>query len=210
MRADSPATPDLETRERLLQEAAERFAERGVDEVTVREICAAAGANVAAVNYHFRDKAGLYREVVERAITLMQETTDLSQRTADGASPEERLRAFVRVFVTRLSGGGRHAWIHRLMAREMERPTGALDQVIARVIEPRMTHLAGIVGAIMQLPPDDPRTLRSAASLHVQSLAFVRHMPGPMAARWGLEDVDAIVEHIVAFSIGGMRGVARA
>jgi AcrR family transcriptional regulator len=52
------------TRERLLTAAAALFAEHGFRRVTVRDICEEASANVAAVNYHFGDKQGLYREVV--------------------------------------------------------------------------------------------------------------------------------------------------
>lgn len=196
------------TRERLLHVAAERFAERGFDQVTVREICAAAGANVAAVNYYFRDKAGLYREVVELAIALMQETTDLSQRAGGGASPEARLRAYVRVFLTRLAGGGRHAWIHRLMAREFEHPTGALELVMDRVVQPRMAYLTAVAGELMGLPADDPRVLRSAISLQTQCVAVARHVPAEVARRWAMEDIDDVIEHIATFTIGGMRAVA--
>ena len=53
-------TRDRETRERVLRSAAQLFADRGFKKVTVREICRAARANVAAVNYHFGDKGGLF------------------------------------------------------------------------------------------------------------------------------------------------------
>lgn len=208
MRVAAPAAADRETRDRLLQVAAERFADRGVDAVSIREICAAAGANVAAVNYYFRDKAGLYREVVEYAIALMQETTDLTQRAGDGASAEDRIRAFVRVFVTRLSGDGRHPWIHRLMAREFEHPTGTLDLVMSRVVEPRMRYLMSLAAELMGLPEDDPRVRRSAVSLQSQCVAVVRHVPPDVAKRWGLGDLDDAIEHIATFSIGGMRALA--
>ena len=207
MRVAAPSA-DLETRERLLQVAAERFADRGVDDVSIREICAAAGANVAAVNYYFRDKAGLYREVVEHAIALMQETTDLTQRAGDGGSAEDRIRAFVRVFVTRLSGSGRHPWIHRLMAREFEHPTGTLELVMSRVVEPRMRYLMSLAAELMGLPEDDPRVRRSAVSLQSQCVAVVRHVPADVAKRWGLGDLDQTIEYIATFSIGGMRALA--
>ena len=210
MHAAAPAAADRETRERLLLVAAERFADRGVDDVSIREICAAAGANVAAVNYYFRDKAGLYREVVEYAIALMQETTDLTQRAGDGASAEERIRAFVRVFVTRLSGSGRHPWIHRLMAREFEHPTGTLELVMSRVVEPRMRDLMSLAAELMGLPEDDPRVRRSAVSLQSQCVAVVRHVPADVAKRWGLGDLDDAIEHVATFSIGGMRALAAA
>ena len=210
MRVAAPAATDRETRDRLLQVAAERFADRGADAVSIREICAAAGANVAAVNYYFRDKAGLYREVVEYAIALMRETTDLTQRAGDGASAEDRIRAFVRVFVTRLSGNGRHTWIHRLMAREFERPTGTMDLVMSRVVEPRMRYLMSLAAELMALPEDDPRVRRSAVSLQSQCVAVVRHVPADVAKRWGLGDLDDAIEHIATFSIGGMRALASA
>ena len=66
---------DRETRQRLLHVAERLFAERGFRYVTVREICRAAGANVAAVNYHFGDKLGLYREIVQSAVERMRATS---------------------------------------------------------------------------------------------------------------------------------------
>ncbi|MDH4012180.1 MAG: TetR family transcriptional regulator, partial [Desulfobacterales bacterium] len=46
-----------ETRNRLLNAACEVFAEKGYRNAKVAEICHRAGANVAAVNYYFGDKA---------------------------------------------------------------------------------------------------------------------------------------------------------
>src|SRR6516225_8210096 len=72
---------DRETRERVLKAAAQLFADRGFKKVTVRDICRAARANVAAVNYHFGDKGGLYREVLQLAIETMRATrTPRAQR----------------------------------------------------------------------------------------------------------------------------------
>ena len=64
---------DRATRRRILDQAAALFAERGFEKVTVREICRAARANVAAVNYHFGDKRSLYVAVVKMAIEIMPE-----------------------------------------------------------------------------------------------------------------------------------------
>ena len=45
--------------------AARLFADRGFAPVTVRDICRRARANVAAVNYHFGGKHGLYTAVMQ-------------------------------------------------------------------------------------------------------------------------------------------------
>ena len=138
-------------RQRLIDAAATLFSDRGFENVTVREICKASNANVAAINYHFGDKAGLYRAVVMFAIELMRETNELSQRAGDGLSPEDQIRQFVRVFVSRITGQGPTSWIHRLMAREMEKPTEALDLVMQQVVKPRLEYLCGVVAAITNL-----------------------------------------------------------
>ena len=56
----------VQTRAILLSEAERLFAERGVEHVAVRDITEAAGANVAAVNYHFGSKQGLIEVLVDR------------------------------------------------------------------------------------------------------------------------------------------------
>jgi len=56
-------TDNPTTKERLIYSACEIFAEKGYHDATVAEICEAAGANIAGVNYHFGDKLNLYRQV---------------------------------------------------------------------------------------------------------------------------------------------------
>jgi len=55
-------------RTRLLSEAARIFSEKGYAKASTREICAAAGLNVAAIHYHFGGKDGLYRAVLQGPI----------------------------------------------------------------------------------------------------------------------------------------------
>src|SRR3954451_18193650 len=112
------AEQGLETRARLLNAAARLFADRGFARVTVRDICRKARANVAAVNYHFGGKDGLYRAVIDTAIATMQETTDAAKAAGKGRPAEARLREFIRVFLHRVVGLGGDSWIHHLMMRE--------------------------------------------------------------------------------------------
>lgn len=51
------------TRRRLLEAATRLFSEHGYAAVTVRDITRAAETNLAAVNYHFGGKLGLYEAV---------------------------------------------------------------------------------------------------------------------------------------------------
>ena len=55
-----------QTRARLLDAAETLFAENGFDGTSLRSITSAAGANLAAVNYHFQSKEGLIADLEQR------------------------------------------------------------------------------------------------------------------------------------------------
>lgn len=207
------STRDAETRERLLDAAARLFADRGFRRVTVREICQTARANVASVNYHFGDKLGLYREVLQRAITMMRATTDAAQRAGEGQPPEERLRRFLQVYLRRVAADPSVTWIHRLMNREVLDPTPALDAIVEQGLQPRLRYLADLVAEMLGADPADERVARVVASINAQVLPYVH----PLRARIGSalwprasfeltpDDVEAVAAHIADFSIAGAR-----
>ena len=205
-------TRDLETRGRLLAAAERMFADHGFGNVTVRDICRVAHANVAAVNYHFGDKLGLYREVLQTAIDRIRATNEAAREAGEGRSAEERLRRSIVIFVTRLLRSG-HDTVHRLVQREIGDPTPALDALIEQGIRPRIEYLSRCVADIIGCPPSDPRVLRCVASIQAQSIAY---RPHPIAARLGMPvdaptaaHVDAIADHIAEFSLAGVLAVAR-
>ncbi len=85
------------TRDRLIDAAGEVFAEVGFRAATVREMCRRAGANVAAVNYHFRDKEELYQEVFRQAHCAADEVVKTAA-SLDGLAPKEQLGHFIESF----------------------------------------------------------------------------------------------------------------
>jgi AcrR family transcriptional regulator len=202
---------DLETRERLLRTAARMFADRGFKRVTVRDICRSARANVAAVNYHFGNKLGLYREVLQVAIDALRSTTDAAREAAEGCAADEKLRRFVHVYLRRLLAAGRDDWIHRIINREIADPTPALDALVDQGMRPRIEYLSAVVAELVGCPPRDPRVMRCVLSIHSQSVAY---LPNPLAARLGLKsnltpsEIDEVAQHIVRFSLAGIRAVA--
>ena len=63
--AEPEAAVSVTTRERIIDVAERLFAEQGYNGVSLRTITAAAGANMAAVHYYFRNKEGLLRAIFE-------------------------------------------------------------------------------------------------------------------------------------------------
>jgi len=205
-------TRDRETRERLLAAAERLFADRGFKKVTVRDICKVARANVAAINYHFGDKLGLYREVLQSAIDRMRATTDAAREEGQGRSAEEQLRRFIAIFVHRFLESDNDA-VHRLITREVNDPTPAIDALVEQGVKPRIEYLSGVLAQMMRCSPSDKRVLRCLVSIQAQSLAYLHN---PIAERLGFTlepktpaQIDEIADHIAKFSLAGVRAVAK-
>jgi AcrR family transcriptional regulator len=208
--SEDTSREDLETRARLLNAASRLFAERGYARVTVRDICKKARANVAAVNYHFGGKDGLYRAVMRHAMDTMQATTEAARAAGQNLPPADRIRAFVSVFANRLLGMHHETWIHQLMLREMSDPTPALAMVADEVMKPRMTYLCRAIGDLLECVPDDPRVVRCALSVTSQfnSMLWTQAVAKLLSAHGDVPgSVDQIAEHIARFSLGGMNAV---
>jgi TetR/AcrR family transcriptional regulator, regulator of cefoperazone and chloramphenicol sensitivity len=200
---------DLETRQRLIEASARLFAERGFSKVTVREICRRARANVAAVNYHFGGKQGLYDEIVSAAIRTMQQTTDEIREAGADQPPDRRLAIFVRIFLSRVMEH-RDGWIHQLMTREFNDPTPALDRVIKNVVRPRMDYLAGIIAELLHCRIDDVRVQYSVMSVQVQCLTLLNERAAKFRPfTLTPPHIEGLVEHITRFSLAGIRALKR-
>jgi len=106
------------TRTRLMDAALDLLAERGEDGVTLRELTAAADANVAAVSYHFGSLKALCDASVEHAL---ERYLDAQEEALSALGPESTLEelaaAFARPMMRALSTGGRDLDVMRIVAR---------------------------------------------------------------------------------------------
>ncbi len=199
------------TRQRLLEVAAEVFAEHGFHNSRVRDICARAGANVAAVNYHFRDKMGLYEEVLRHAFLAMSGGAPAGPELAD-ISAQLRLRAFVTDLLSQLLSEGRTAMYAKLVAREMVDATSAITCVIEDGIRPQMQFLFATVRELLGTEADDQLVRRCASSIIGQCMFYHTARPAilqlPLEERLDPDAVEPIASHIAAFSLAAIERLA--
>jgi AcrR family transcriptional regulator len=197
-----------ETYQALIEAAGEVFAEVGYRAATVREICHRAGANIAAVNYHFGDKQQLYIEVLRYAQSraMARYPTDLGLKS--DAPPDLRLKAFIRAFLLRIFDEGPIAWHGKLMSREMIDPTSALDALVEEKIRPQARQLTGIVRQLLGRKASEKQVRWCALSIVSQCLFY--HHCRPVLVRLYADqefaaDIEPLAEHIAAFSLGALR-----
>lgn len=203
------------TRQRLLEAAGEVFADVGFEKATVRDICKKAGANVAAINYHFRDKDNLYVEVLKYAHQCATvENLQAIQQMAGGSLPaEERLRVFVRTFLLRAFHAGKAAWHGKLVAQEMSKPTALLDHLVKDEIRPRAAFLEATVAELIGNNPPQDLVRRCARSVVSQCVFY--HLCRPMVERlhpeqgFEMADLEVLADHITRFSLHAIRGIKK-
>lgn len=192
-----------DTRTRILDAAEHLLAERGYRGTSVRAVTERAGANVAAVGYHFGSKAQLVAAVVRRAIEPLTaaQRDGLDRLLAQGPAPSvaELVEAFAGPLFDGMpdgsDDGARRARVVVSVltdpAEEVRSWSGADEGLV------RDRYLAAFARALPALPPDELRfRLRSAlAVVVVDRLDSVdRHGPGvpaDAARRWAMTFVAA-------------------
>lgn len=197
------------TREALLEAAQALFAERGYDAVATRELAEAAGANLAAITYHFGGKRELYLETLRVAMNAPEAVaawSTLDRKFDDPLDAARAIVAFVESFLPRLLADAEARTCSQLMIREAMQPSEALPDVLAHFVVPRNKLLTGAVRAAQ--PALSPTEAQRCASsilgqlLHVH--LFRSFQEGLRGAPYDARDAKTLVRHIAVFSLRGL------
>ncbi|MEV6054727.1 TetR family transcriptional regulator [Streptomyces sp. NPDC052107] len=140
------------TRDGLLAAALELLAQRGQDGVTLREITDRAGANVAAVSYHFGSLKALCDSAIEHALERYLDAQILALDSVGSASTlQELAAAFARPMVRALAAGGQDLAVMRTVARVgidppqgWERLAGKFDRARRDALRVLSANLPGV------------------------------------------------------------------
>lgn len=201
---------DAGTRERLLLAAREVFADRGFKDAKVRDICARAGANVAAVNYYFGGKDKLFIAVLSEYMQAAHARFPTDMGLAPGATPKERLHAYVRSLLYKFLGDSDPLYekLGILLTTEMLDPSEAFSEITERFIVPQHDVLLCVVRDI--LPPGAAeRTVHlCAAGVVGHCLLFetMRQLIRRMCPEMALENlgVEMLAGFICEYALAGI------
>ncbi|NBX65597.1 MAG: DUF1956 domain-containing protein [Proteobacteria bacterium] len=154
------------TRRRLIDAGMELFGVNGFDATTTRALADAAGANLAAIPYHFGGKDGLYRAVAQAVIDGLNDQMgsflDSVQREMDAGvgSPHqamaliERLMAdFAEVVLQRPEADN---WVCFVMREQMQ-PTEAFSILYDSPIKRMRDLFSKLLSHVSGLEPDHVR-----------------------------------------------------
>ena len=205
-----------DTRQRLLEAARLTFAEKGYHHATVAEVCERAGANIAAVNYYFRSKENLYVEAWREAFRRSVAAHPPDGSVAADAPVEERLRGRMGALMARVADPASHEF--DIIHKELANPTGLLSNAMHEAIEPLRLAMTSLIQELVG-PSASSEQVRlcemSVLTLCIhftmrerfrRSLPEGTRLPGPPPLD---VDLETIIDHLVRFSLSGIRQVRR-
>lgn len=163
MRKTKSSGDDAGSRGRILDTALTLFSARGVDKVSLRELTAQAGVNIAAVNYHFGGKEALVEAVFEtlarevNAARVAELETLLADADAKGAAPdlEHIVRIFVRPYVGPASGS-QGGLLAQMILRHRLEPSDMTTRIIREHFDPMAARfIAALARACPEVDQDE-------------------------------------------------------
>lgn len=197
------------TRDELLEAACRVFAAKGFREATIAEICQRAKANIAAVNYHFRDKETLYVEAWRLAFARSLKAHPPEGGVPADAPPAQRLAGRIASLIRR--AGGPDGVEFEIIHKEMANPTGLLAEVMREAIEPLRLGLAGVIRELLGEGAGEQDVELCQMSIRSQCLDPLfarRHRRSGRESGGG--DLEAVIDHVTRFSLAGIAHVRQA
>ncbi|BBY85435.1 TetR/AcrR family transcriptional regulator [Mycolicibacterium tokaiense] len=187
--------PAADTRANLLRAAESLFAQRGVDGVSLREIARSAGAkNVIAVQYHFTDRDGVVRAILDKHLPAVDERRHALLDAADGDPTVRALAAaLVRPLGAKLADTAGGPEFLRVYADLLNRPTPALEaadgrfaslkrwrSTVAPLLDPDAAKLHPRLDALLYTVVQLSR--RAESGPHTDDRLFTSHLIDVVAA----------------------------
>ncbi len=199
----------VRTRNNLLMAAIKIFSEKSFRDATIAEISDRAGTNVAAVNYHFRDKETLYREAWRYAFLQSLEAHPPHGGVPDSAPVVQRLRAQISALLRRITDPDNREFM--IVYREMANPTGLLEEVMREEVLPIAERMEGMVREVLGPGVSKAKVRVYATAIMGQCVivTFTNRLekpkPNAQSDSWRIEDIESYARHVANFSLAGMQ-----
>jgi AcrR family transcriptional regulator len=202
----TPRECSKKTCRNLLSAAVDVFAEKGYRDATVAEICQRAKANIAAVNYHFRDKETLYREAWRYAFSESIKAHPPDAGVSDASPPEERLRGQIAALLQRISDRKNKEFL--IVLKEMTNPTGLLHEIMREMLLPLQKRMQATIRELLGPHASDMQIQFCEASIISQCVnPMLLKKKEDRNAPPGIKNVKAYADHVVRFSLAGIHKI---
>lgn len=167
-RRGRPSEPDTDTSAAIAGAALRRFAARGFEATSLREIAHDAGVDVSLISYRFGGKLGLWKAIVSQAAGDLRHALDLALRESAAASAQDRLAHSARAFLAYLLD---RPEVPRLLLRDITIDSDRSQWLLDTLSLPLHRHFIDLAHTAAQERSDTPRHLQLRVANFIYSAA---------------------------------------
>lgn len=159
-------------RQRLIDAAEIEFTQKGFDGASVLSIANRAGVKQPLLNYHFGNKEGLWRAVVENAYAESLVASRQAAAAVDRSEPLARLQSALKAFAV---SNILHPAAHSLVLMEVAQDGPRLDWLVDNYMRPFHEELDALIAEcyaaqlLKPYPPEQASVTMTAMLTAVQS-----------------------------------------
>lgn len=204
-----------DTRESLLDAAETLFSEHGIQAASLRQITQLAGANLAAVNYHFGSKDGLVRAVFARRVKPVNDERIRLLEQCDLDAPDA-LEQVLTAYLTpalRMLGEAPEGLrgFGRLMGRAFSEPSEDIRKMVLEEFKESIERYMQAFGRLLPhlSEPDLMWRFHFVAGAMVHTLGCGYSLERFAGGKCHATDPKEALEQLVTFLSAGMRGPSR-
>ncbi len=208
--ARASRTDGAETRARIIETAGGLFASQGYGNTTSKSICEHAKVNMAAINYHFGSREGLYLTLLQEVHRHLMSMEFLSRIADSGMEPQHKFARLIDELVHHVMDS--RSWHTRLWAREILDPSPLLEIVMRDEAMPKFGILSGIISEMTGIPVNDPALIRCTLNVIAPCLMLLfinRDLVSPLLTIFDHPETE-LAEHLKTYARAGMQAIARA
>lgn len=201
----------VDTREALLDAAESLFAEQGLQAASLRAITQRAGANLAAVHYHFGSKEGLVRAVFVRRMAPLKEERFRLLEACNLDRPdaiEQAVHAFVAPLVRMMrdpATGSQH--FACMVGRAFSEPSEEIRQIVTEELAETFQRFFSTLRRLLPHLPEKELMWRMhfVAGSMGHTVACGDLLERFSQGQCRISDVDNTIAYLVTFLAAGLR-----
>jgi len=125
----------------IITHAIELFSQRGYASTSMDELATRSGLNKAMVFYYFKNKKGLYEEVMREVLVEIEQI--ISKENRDHSTPKEELEGFIRTYAI-------FAWEHPYLPSLLLKELSDSETVVPKMLFSSMRKLYALFSDILK------------------------------------------------------------
>ena len=193
------------TKSKILEAAGQLIAQNGFAQTSNKQIAQAAEVDLAAINYHFDGRDGLYKAVLAEAHTHYIDEKRLLELVESSLPPTQKLEIFYEAIVNKLIE--KDIWHSKVFIRELFSPSLYLHEFMANDGARKFQSVRKIISEVAGLDEDHPALLPCVLSTIAPCFMLIitnTNIPTPIQNISQIES-QQLVKHLMTFSLAGLK-----